>query len=89
MHHSIANHEGKKYLRKIVAADMGAWMMVDVYCVLEAFSVTCPARAHAIKKLLCCGNRGKGSAEDDLHGVLAAVSRAIDLERSREEVENP
>jgi len=79
----IDKHEGKKYLRLIHSAkpdNVRQPISVDVYAVLVAFGVTCPARAHAIKKLLCCGNRGKGSELDDLKGVLAAVSRAIQLQ---------
>lgn len=80
----ITAHEGKKYLRRIDPADgTGDPVLVDVYAVLVAFGVTCPARAHAVKKLLCCGSRGKGGEMDDLKGALAAVSRAIDLQDAR------
>jgi len=82
---SIKEHEGKKYLRAIYSADPDAddsdpSFYVDVYAVLVAFDVTCPATAHAIKKLLCAGQRGKGSRLDDLKGAMAALNRAIDLE---------
>ncbi len=93
MSKSIDEHEGKKYLHRIVPVKIISHgnsndgkitppsFEVDVYAVLKAFKVTCPARAHAIKKLLCCGNRGKGSAMSDLLGVEAAVARAIELQR--------
>lgn len=86
----ITKHEGSKYLREIRAAapnpadsphDM---ILIDVYSVLNAFNVTCPARAHAIKKLLCAGIRGKGSELDDLKGALAAINRAIELQEQKE-----
>ncbi len=89
----IECHEGKKYLRTIwpvgdqVTVDPKMNKMavqVDVYAVLVAFNVTCPARAHAIKKLLACGNRGKGSEMADLLGVEAAVARAIELQQIRD-----
>lgn len=87
----ILEHEGSKYLRGIYSAtgvalsdDGEPLVSVDVYEVLEAFGVTCPARAHAIKKLLCCGNRGKGSELADLLGVEAAVARAIQLQTRRD-----
>jgi len=70
-----------KYNRKIVVDDYG---QVDVYAVLEAFSVTCPARQHAIKKLLCAGIRGKGDAMQDLTEAALAVCRAIDLQDRRD-----
>jgi hypothetical protein len=69
---------GNKYHRQIVGLD-GQQCTVDVYAVLVAFGVTCPARQHAIKKLLCSGIRGKGSAKQDLTETVDAVERAITL----------
>lgn len=90
----IEQHEGRKYLRLIHSVTgihledkAGACVSVDVYAVLVAFGVTCPARAHAIKKLLSAGQRGKGSELDDLVGAEAAVCRAIELQRQREALE--
>lgn len=79
---TINEHEGSKYLRRIYSAkNADKFILIDVYAVLKAFNVTCPARAHAIKKLLCAGDRGKGDALDDLLGAEAAISRAIELEQ--------
>ena len=61
----------------------GATVTVDVYCVLEAFEVTCPAIQHAIKKLLCPGRRGKGAISQDLAESRDAVERAIELDANR------
>jgi len=80
----IDEHEGKKYLRTIHCCYGTEECYVDVYAVLEAFQVTCPARQHAIKKLLCCGNRDKGTELQDLIGAEAAISRAIDLQKLRD-----
>lgn len=42
---SINQHEGKKYLRKIHSAeDPTQFIHIDVYAVIEAFGVQCPAR---------------------------------------------
>ena len=86
----ITEHEGVKYQRVIYPADGQVsvdkeqiFLNVDVYCVLEAFQVRCPAVQHAIKKLLCLGQRGKGDKLADLMGVEAAVARAIELEKLR------
>lgn len=57
---------------------------MDVYCVLDAFSVTCPARAHAIKKLLCAGSRGKAGTMQDLFEAMDAINRAITMQWHRE-----
>lgn len=56
---------------------------IDVYSVLEAFDVRCPARQHAIKKLLCAGIRGKGDTLQDLQEAAQAVDRAVEMERGR------
>jgi len=87
---SIHSHEGKKYLRRIFPAEgygknagVGGSIFVDVYCVIEAFGVTCPARQHALKKLLCAGLRDKGDTLKDLKETLGALSRAIEMEEVR------
>lgn len=75
---------GSKYHRKIHSVEsIGGSITVDVYSVLEAFQVECPARQHAIKKLLCAGIRGKGDVRQDLQETLDAVRRAIELEEQR------
>ena len=74
------NQSGSKYLREMRCLVQGR---ADVYAVLEAFAVACPARQHAIKKLLCSGIRGKGDAMQDLKEARDAVDRAIQMESSR------
>lgn len=50
---------GNKYHRRINSVEsIGGNIQVDVYSVLEAFRVECPARQHAIKKLLCASRTG-------------------------------
>ena len=72
-----------KYTREIKPG-----VSVDVYDVLIAFCVTCPAIQHAIKKLLTPGQRGNKSHETDLAEALASVNRAIEIEsESREDME--
>lgn len=70
------NQSGSKYLRELkgVVNDR-----VDVYAVLVMFDVKCPARQHAIKKLLCSGIRGKGDVTQDLKEARDAIDRAIQL----------
>lgn len=83
MESSVLKHEGKKYLRVTVDPTSGGVFYVDVYAVLAAFGVECPACAHAVKKLLAPGQRGKGDKLADLVGARAAVDRAIELEQAR------
>lgn len=74
---------GNKYHRAIRGITPNTGVTVDVYAVLVAFDVRCPARQHAIKKLLCAGLRGKGNAIQDLTEARDAINRAIDMERDR------
>lgn len=81
----IDQHGGAKYLRVVHPADgKGEPINVDVYCVIEAFGITCPALAHALKKILACGQRGKGTKLDDIDGVFDAMWRARELQKQRE-----
>lgn len=59
-----------------------------MYNVLEAFGVTCPAIAHAVKKLLCAGLRGKAGAAQDIVEARDAISRAIELATQRKAPED-
>ncbi len=80
----ITEHGGGKYLRRIHSADgKGGPINVDIYCVIEAFCIYCPALQHAIKKILACGQRGKGNKIDDIHGTFDALWRALELEKQR------
>lgn len=74
---------GNKYHRTIIALD-GTRSVVDVYSVIDAFDVRCPARQHALKKLLCAGIRGKGSCLQDLSESVDAIERGIDMEKHRQ-----
>ena len=50
---------------------------MDVYDVIVAFRVTCPATAHALKKLLCPGQRGAKDVLQDLREAAWSVNEAI------------
>lgn len=63
-----------KYQREIKP---GVW--VDVYDVLKAFNVTCPAVAHAVKKALAPGQRGHKDTAQDMREVIQSMERAIEL----------
>lgn len=75
------NESGSKYLRAVPCSTLGR---VDVYAVLDAFNVTCPARQHAVKKLLCAGLRGKADTMQDLMEARDAIDRAIQMQEARE-----
>lgn len=80
------NQSGRKYIRRLIGIiDKTS---IDVYGVLQTFNVICPARQHAIKKLLCSGLRNKASVIQDLEEAKDAIDRAIQLERQREAIAN-
>ena len=74
---------GSKYHRTITQTlpgdTHGLAIVVDIYDVLQAFGVDCPALQHAIKKLLCAGLRGQKSAEQDIQEAANSCRRAIEL----------
>ena len=89
------HHSGSKYLREITGividedgTERFVKSFVDTYAVMEAFAVICPARQHAIKKLLCTGLRGKGDVLQDLRETGDAITRGIQMEKSRGEIRN-
>ena len=59
----------------------GQW--VDVYDILAAYNVTNPADAHAIKKMLCPGQRGVKGGIQDRREAIVSLQRAIELEQGR------
>jgi len=61
----------------------GKHLEVDVYDVLEAFNVTCPALQHLVKKALCVGIRGHKDESQDLKDILDSAERAIGLAADR------
>lgn len=67
-----------KYEREITDRQ-GNSATVDVYDVLKAFEVTCPATQHAVKKLLCSGLRGHKDLQTDLIEAKESIIRAIEL----------
>ena len=82
-HELPALSAGSKYKRMIrqtlPEGHAGAAVIVDVYDVLRAWDVTCPALQHAVKKLLQPGQRGSKSAAQDLREAIRSIERAIQL----------
>ena len=62
-----------KYARNVKGVD------IDIYDVLFAWKVDCPATQHAIKKLLMPGQRGHKDKKKDLQEAKQAIERAIEL----------
>lgn len=78
-HQTLGNKvTANKYEREITDRQ-GNIATVDVYDVLKAFNVTCPATQHAVKKLLCSGLRGHKDLQTDLIEAKESIVRAIEL----------
>ena len=84
MSDSIRHHSGSKYIRKIHSCVDQSSIEVDVYSVLEAFGNPPAPVAHAVKKLLCCGIRGKGDNLQDLKEARDAITRMIQMAEKNE-----
>ncbi len=62
--------------------DVSQLTHIDVYWVLQAWSVNNPSVQHAVKKLLAAGQRGAKDTLQDLNEARNSISRAIELETS-------
>jgi hypothetical protein len=49
--------------------------------VLKLYEVNDPCIAHAVKKLLCAGQRGGKSKNQDVIEAIASLSRYLQLEK--------
>lgn len=56
---------------------------LDIYDLLVAWRVTCPATQHAIKKLMMPGERGAKDRLTDLQEARDSINRAIELEKEK------
>ncbi|NYT76636.1 hypothetical protein H0A71_06500 [Alcaligenaceae bacterium] len=52
---------------------------IDVYRVLQMFDVTDPCAQHAIKKLLCAGQRGVKTEEQDIREAHDTLARRLQM----------
>ena len=53
---------------------------IDVYRVLVLFGVTNPCVQHAIKKLLCAGQRGIKDQKQDVQEAIASLVRYLEMQ---------
>ena len=56
---------------------------VDVYDVLNAFPVNCPAMHNAGKKILAAGTRGYKDSLQDKNEAINCIKRSIEMEQQR------
>ena len=57
---------------------------IDVYRVLVLFGVTNPCLQHAIKKLLCAGQRGVKDERKDIEEAVSSLVRCLEMQTEDE-----
>ena len=60
--------------------DVSSLKHIDVYRVLVLFGVTNPCLQHAIKKLLCAGQRGAKGQQQDVQEAIASLLRYLEMQ---------
>ena len=54
---------------------------IDIYRILDLYEVKAPAIQHAIKKLLCAGQRGNKDEYQDIVEAAKSIDRWLDMRR--------
>ena len=58
---------------------------IDVYRVLVLFGVTDPCLQHAVKKLLCAGQRGAKGQKQDVQEAITSLLRYLEMQTEDDE----
>jgi hypothetical protein len=61
--------------------DVSNFKVIDVYRVLDLWGVTDPCIQHALKKLLCAGQRGGKNMAKDIKEVIASCERWFEMQQ--------
>ena len=57
---------------------------IDVYRVLDLFGVSNPCVQHAVKKLLCSGQRGVKDTRQDVQEAITSLLRYLEMKTEDE-----
>ena len=57
---------------------------IDVYRVLDLFGVSNPCIQHAVKKLLCSGQRGVKDTRQDVQEAIISLVRYLEMQTEDE-----
>jgi uncharacterized protein YodC (DUF2158 family) len=74
----VPDEEEEKHYAKSKYHKPCKGIVIDVYDVIVAFNVTCPAMAHAIKKMLMAGQRGAKDSIQDKEEAIASIKRSVE-----------
>lgn len=59
---------------------------IDVYRVLKLFDVKDPALQHAVKKILCAGDRGTKDKVQDIQEAIASLNRSLEMIKEDDDI---
>lgn len=57
---------------------------IDIYRILQVYEVTDPCIQHAVKKLLCAGQRGYKEVEKDIDEAIQSMERWKQMRKEEE-----
>lgn len=76
-HHTLADVVKRNpYVKDIRALDT-----LDIYRVLVLYNVTDPCVQHAVKKLLCAGQRGVKDFDKDIQEAMVSLTRLQEMKQ--------
>lgn len=78
-----AKKVAKKKKKNKYLVEIKPGVLVDVYNVLKAWRVECPALQHLIKKALQPGRRGHKTLMQDMDDIVASAKRARKLAKEQ------
>ena len=64
--------------------DVSNLKFIDVYRVLDLFNVSNPCVQHAVKKLLCSGQRGVKDTRQDVQEAITSLVRCLEMQTEDE-----
>lgn len=80
----VVSAEGGGQKHSHYKKDVSHLEFIDVYRVLDLFEVESHAVGHAIKKLLCSGQRGAKDKAQDIQEAIDSLNRELDMMREDE-----
>lgn len=75
--------KGEKYQVTIRNRHSGETLKVDTYDMIEALGITCPAMAHAFKKIANAGKRGHKDYDMDCNEAINSIEQSKKLQKGR------
>lgn len=52
---------------------------IDVYRIIQLYEIHDPCLQHALKKILCAGDRGHKSLREDIQNIIDTMNRKLEI----------